>query len=179
MRLPARLQIGKKRPRPAHARDTHMNENAYPRRRTRATRTRITMTLQGRRAGTACWLTGAVVRRSAMDTGRGPPNCRKPALERLARHSPFGRYMKAQLRLAGGRRKPGRNGLTLGLSSDRPRECVTLLGQCVGLTDNIREYVNTPSAVCTVQEFRSAISFFYSGHERGSSPTRLAAHQRA
>ena len=31
-----------------------------------------------------------------MDTGRRPPNCRKPALERLARHSLFGRYMKAQ-----------------------------------------------------------------------------------
>ena len=55
-----------------------------------------------------------------MDTGRRPPNCRKPALERLARHSLFGRYMKAQLRLAGDRRKLGRNGL----SSDRPRECV-------------------------------------------------------
>ena len=40
--------------------------------------------------------------------------------ERLARHSLFGRYMKAQLRLAGDRRKLGRNGL----SSDRPRECV-------------------------------------------------------
>ena len=51
---------------------------------------------------------------------RGPPNCRKPALDRLARHSLFDRYMKAQLRLAGGRRKLGRNGL----SSDRPRECV-------------------------------------------------------
>ena len=50
----------------------------------------------------------------------GPPNCRKPALERLARHSLFDRYMKAQLRLAGGRRKLGRNGF----SSDRPRECV-------------------------------------------------------
>ena len=47
-------------------------------------------------------------------------NCRKPALERLARHSLFGRYMKAQLRLAGDRRKLGRNGL----SSDRPRECL-------------------------------------------------------
>ena len=47
-------------------------------------------------------------------------NCRKPALERLARHSLFDRYMKAQLRLAGGRRKLGRNGF----SSDRPRECV-------------------------------------------------------
>ena len=51
---------------------------------------------------------------------RRPPNCRKPALERLARHSLFDRYMKAQLRLAGGRRKLGRNGF----SSDRPRECV-------------------------------------------------------
>ena len=38
----------------------------------------------------------------------------------IARHSLFGRYMKAQLRLAGDRRKLGRNGL----SSDRPRECV-------------------------------------------------------
>ena len=47
-------------------------------------------------------------------------NCRKPALDRLARHSLFDRYMKAQLRLAGGRRKLGRNGF----SSDRPRECV-------------------------------------------------------
>ena len=49
-------------------------------------------------------------------------NCRKPALERLARHSPFGRYMKAQLRLAGGRRKPGRHGF----SSDIPRGSVAL-----------------------------------------------------
>ena len=55
-----------------------------------------------------------------MDTGHRPPNCRKPALERLACHSLFDRYMKAQLRLAGGRRKLGRNGF----SSDRPRECV-------------------------------------------------------
>ena len=53
---------------------------------------------------------------------RGPPNCRKPALERLARHSPFDRYMKAQLRLAGGRRKPGRHGF----SSDTPRGSLTL-----------------------------------------------------
>ena len=60
------------------------------------------------------------MRHPAMDTGRGPPNCRKPALERLARHSLFDRYMKAQLRLAGGRRKLGRNGF----SSDIPRECV-------------------------------------------------------
>ena len=82
-----------------------------PRPRTRATRTRITMTLQGRRAGTACWNS---------DLARGPSNCRKPALERLARHSLFGRYMKAQLRLAGDRRKLGRNGF----SSDIPRECV-------------------------------------------------------
>ena len=51
---------------------------------------------------------------------RRPPNCRKPALERLARHSLFDRYMKAQLRLAGGRRKLGRNGFR----SDLPRECV-------------------------------------------------------
>ena len=49
------------------------------------------MTLLGRRVGTACY------------------------------HSTlFGRYMKAQLRLAGDRRKLGRNGL----SSDIPRECV-------------------------------------------------------
>ena len=60
------------------------------------------------------------MRHPAMDTGHRPPNCRKPALERLARHSLFDRYMKAQLRLAGGRRKLGRNGF----SSDRPRECV-------------------------------------------------------
>ena len=60
------------------------------------------------------------MRRSAMDTGRRPPNCRKPALDRLARHSLFDRYMKAQPRLAGGRRKLGRNGF----SSDIPRECV-------------------------------------------------------
>ena len=49
-------------------------------------------------------------------------NCRKPALERLARHSLFDRYMKAQLRLAGGRRKPGRHGF----SSDTPRGCLAL-----------------------------------------------------
>ena len=60
--------------------------------------------------------------RDPSGTCRGPPNCRKPALERLARHSPFGRYMKAQLRLAGGRRKPGRHGF----SSDTPRGCMTL-----------------------------------------------------
>ena len=53
---------------------------------------------------------------------RGPPNCRKPALERLARHSLFDRYMKAQLRLAGGRRKPGRHGF----SSDTPRGSLAL-----------------------------------------------------
>ena len=87
------------------------------------------MTLQGRSAGTACWLAGVV-----RETPRGTQSpthasCRKPALERLARHSLFDRYMKAQLRLfqhfqhfqlAGGRRKLGRNGF----SSDRPRECV-------------------------------------------------------
>ena len=50
-----------------------------------------------------------------------PSRLRRPyILERLARHSLFDRYMKAQLRLAGGRRKLGRNGF----SSDRPRECV-------------------------------------------------------
>ena len=59
----------------------------------------------------------------AFSNGHRPPthaNCRKPALERLARHSLFDRYMKAQLRLAGGRRKLGRNGFR----SDLPRECV-------------------------------------------------------
>ena len=40
---------------PSHARDTH---------------TQFTMTLLGRRAGTACWLAGVVAWRSAMDTGR-------------------------------------------------------------------------------------------------------------
>ena len=80
-----------------------------------ARHTHITMTLLGRSAGTACWLTGVVTPRPITGTQRrGPSNCRKPALERLARHSLFDRYMKAQLRLAGGR-KPGRNGL----SSDR------------------------------------------------------------
>ena len=77
------------------------------------------MTLLGRRAGTACWLAG-VVTRPLGELSPTHANCRKPALERLARHSLFGRYMKAQLRLAGDRRKLGRNGL----SSDRPRECV-------------------------------------------------------
>ena len=90
--------------------------------RARDTHTQFTMTLLGRRAGTACWLTGVVMRRSAMDTGHRPPNCRKPALERLARHSLFDRYMKAQLRLAGGRRKPGRHGF----SSDTPRGSLAL-----------------------------------------------------
>ena len=45
-----------------------------------------------------------------------PTVARARPLERLARHSLFDRYMKAQLRLAGGRRKLGRNGF----SSDRP-----------------------------------------------------------
>ena len=61
-------------------------------------------------------------------------NCRKPALERLARHSLFGRYMKAQLRLAGDRRKLGRNGL----SSDIPRECVDPPENLRDLRDHIR-----------------------------------------
>ena len=61
-----------------------------------------------------------VMRRSVMHSGHRPSNCRKPVLERLARHSLFDRYMKAQLRLAGGRRKLGKNRL----SSDRPREGV-------------------------------------------------------
>ena len=77
------------------------------------------MTLLGWRAGTACWLTG-VVDETLPGLDRRPPNCRKPALERLARDSLFDRYMKAQLRLDGGRRKLGRNGL----SSDRPRGCL-------------------------------------------------------
>ena len=64
-------------------------------------------------------MTGAVAE-TLTGLRRGPPNCRKPALERLARHSLFDRYMKAQLRLAGGRRKLGRNGF----GSDIPRECV-------------------------------------------------------
>ena len=54
-------------------------------------------------------------------TVASPPS--NPGLERLgflARHSLFDRYMKAQPRLAGGRRKLGRNGS----SSDIPRECV-------------------------------------------------------
>ena len=75
------------------------------------------MTLQGRRPGTACWLAG-VVTRPLGELSPTHANCRKPALERLARHSLFDRYMKAQLRLVGGRRKLGRNGLT----SDIPRE---------------------------------------------------------
>ena len=62
-----------------------------------------------------CMLVDGGSERDPSGTCRGPPNCRKPALDRLARHSLFDRYMKAQLRLAGGRRKPGRNGL----SSDR------------------------------------------------------------
>ena len=65
---------------------------------------------------------------------RGPPNCRKPALDRLARHSLFDRYMKAQLRRAGGRRKLGRNGL----SSDRPRECVDPPEYLRDLRDDLR-----------------------------------------
>ena len=108
----------------------------------RDTHTQFTMTLLGRRAGTACWLTGVVMRHPAMDTGRRPPNCRKPALERLARHSLFDRYMKAQLRLAGGRRKLGRNGF----SSDRPRECVdppnicATCATCLPLLSRFRRY---------------------------------------
>ena len=64
-----------------------------------------------------CMLVDGGSERDPSGTCRGPPNCRKPALERLARHSPFDRYMKAQLQLAGGRRKPGRHGF----SSDTPR----------------------------------------------------------
>ena len=47
---------------------------------------------------------------------------RKPALERLARHSLFDHYMKAQLRLAGGRRKLGRNRIKF---RQTPRGCLT------------------------------------------------------
>ena len=64
---------------------------------------------------------------SDAETPRGlsdadPPTCRKPR-PRTATGSTsltFDRYMKAQPRLAGGRRKLGRNGF----SSDIPRECV-------------------------------------------------------
>ena len=59
------------------------------------------------------------------------PRVASPRLDRLAHLTPFGRYMKAQPRLAGDRRKPCRHGS----GSDIPMECVTLLGQCVGLTD--------------------------------------------
>ena len=88
--------------------------------RARDRHTHFTMTLQGRSAGTACWLAGVVAETPRGTQSATHANCRKPALERLARHSLFDRYMKAQLRLAGGRRKLGRNGLR----SDIPRECV-------------------------------------------------------
>ena len=48
-------------------------------------------------------------------------SCRKPALERLARHSLFGRYMKAQPRLAGDRRE---NAADTGFTSVIPRGCL-------------------------------------------------------
>ena len=67
------------------------------------------------------WLAG-VVTRPLGELSPTHANCRKPALERLARHSLFDRYMKAQLRLAGGRRKPGRHGF----SSDSPRGSLAL-----------------------------------------------------
>ena len=60
------------------------------------------------------------------------PRVASPRLDRPAHLTPFGRYMKAQPRLAGDRRKPCRHGL----GSDSPMECVALLAQCVGLTDN-------------------------------------------
>ena len=69
-----------------------------------------------------CMLVDEVVGSDQLWSGPRISNCRKPALERLARHSLFDRYMKAQLRLAGGRRKPGRHGF----SSDTPRECLAL-----------------------------------------------------
>ena len=73
-------------------------------------------------AGTACWLARAVARvNSGLTTcSRQLSQARPRTATRVARHSLFGRYMKAQPRLAGGRRKLGRNGS----SSDIPRECV-------------------------------------------------------
>ena len=73
--------------------------------------------------------------------------CRKPALDRPARHSLFVRYMKAQLRLAGGRRKPGRHGFSSDTMSDTPRGCRALpyllggegpISHLVGNSDQIR-----------------------------------------
>ena len=81
-------------------------------------------------------------------------NCRKPALERrLARHSLFDRYMKAQLRLAGGRRKLGRNGF----SSDRPRECVDPPEYLRDLRDQLRFGGTTRRAVAALS-IASALS---------------------
>ena len=79
----------------------------------------------------------------------GPPSTFS-TFSSLARHSLFGRYMKAQPRLAGDRRKPCRNGL----GSDIPMECVTLLGQCVGLPIILAtcEYLRDLSATCATDQ---------------------------
>ena len=90
------------------------------------------MTLQGRRTGTACCVTGVVASSHSWMHAADLPRVASPRLDRLAHLALFGRYMKAQPRLAGGRRKPCRNGL----GSDIPMECVTLLAQCVGPPDN-------------------------------------------
>ena len=90
--------------------------------RARHTHTQFTMTLLGRRAGTACWLASVVTETL---TGLDFAYSRQLSQARprtASTHSLFDRYMKAQLRLAGGRRKPGRHGF----SSDTPRGSLAL-----------------------------------------------------
>ena len=64
--------------------------------RTRATHThKIHDDTTGPEVGDCMLVDGGSDRDSSLGLRRGPPNCRKPALERLARHSLFDRYMKA------------------------------------------------------------------------------------
>ena len=75
-------------------------------------------------------------------TCRGPPNCRKPALERLARHSLFDRYMKAQ---------PRRSGLTY------PESVLTLPNICATCATTSSEgcqQAQTATATCEPRRAR-------------------------
>ena len=77
----------------------------------RAPHTHITMTLLGRSAGTACWLAGVVeglLRNFAYSRqlSQARPRTASTSLTLRSLH------VKAQLRLAGDRRKLGRNGFS-------------------------------------------------------------------
>ena len=95
---------------------------------------------------------------------RRPPNCRKPALERLARHSLFDRYMKAQLRLAGGRRKPGRHGF----SSDTPRGSLALPYICATCATCARMQKNAQSRPRDSSRERAAVLHAGRGRRRSA-----------